>query len=328
MRRSASNASTVHDTATELAQQLFDRAEWVVRSGPTTMRFDEVSYNADDGQFRSRSGIVADRVISATGITVDVHPQSRAHNANPVISPDRTRHRDLPSDLRAGFGGTPCATPTHLVWRELPFRTALEPTSEPRGIIILMPNVDRPFANNGKPSPHECRHYHLLVAIGTFSTADCLRYYWDMVAGRTTTLHASVVMRPIHRTALPLLLSPDSVFLKLRKCSTCGHTSMRMKRCCKCTTHYCNVSCQLGDWPDHRTLCNLMHQVIYNDPRRSPHNARLAIYQSAPLCPNFYFCISIEAEELLDRARQIPESIIRDGNWMPGDEQTMLFERS
>ena len=309
MRRLASNASTVAplDNAIEAQQQ----ATRVVRSGPTTMRFDEVSYNADDGQFRSRSGIVANRVISATGITVDVPPQSGPPwPPNPVISPDRTRHRDLPSDLRAGFGGTPCATPTHLVWRELPFRTALEPTSEPRGIIMLMPNVDRPFANNGKASPHECRHYHLLVAIGAFSLVDGLRYYWDMVYGRATTLHASVVMRPIHSTALPLLLSPDSVFFKLRKCSTCGRTSMRMKRCCKCTAHYCDVSCQLGDWPDHRTRCKLMHQAIYNDQRRSPHNARLAIYHSAPLCPQFYLCPSIEAEEVLDRARQIPDNII------------------
>ena len=180
---------------------------------------------------------------------------------------------------------------------------------------MLMPDVPRPFANNGQPSPHECRLYQLLFAIGTFSTGDCLRYYWDMVAGRTTTLpYARIVMRPIHRTALPLLLSPDSDFLKLRKCSTCGHTSMRMKRCCKCTAHYCDVSCQLGDWPDHRTRCKLMHQAIYNDQRRSPHNARLAIYHSAPLCPQFYLCPSIEAEELLDRARQIPENIIRDGN--------------
>ena len=194
------------------------------------------------------------------------------------------------------------------------------PNAEERGVIILMPDLNRPFANNGKPSHHECRHYDMLVAIGTFSTGDCMRYYWDMVAGRTTTLNARVVMRPIHRTALPMLLSPDSVFFKLRKCSTCGHTSMRMKRCCKCTTHYCNVSCQLGDWPDHRTLCNLMHQVIYKDPRRSPHNARLAIYQSAPLCPQFYLCTSIEAEELLHRAMRLPENLIRDGNLMPGDE--------
>jgi hypothetical protein len=328
MRSSASNANTVAplDNAIEVQQQAMrvqDLQSYDVRrSRPTAMMFADVSYDAEAGQFRSRTtGTVANQVVSATGITVDVHQmrrasvrQSRAHNANQV-SPTQ------------GFGGTPCATPTHLVWPEL-LRTALKPTSEARGVIILMPNLDRPFANNGKPSPHECIHYHLLVAIGPFSTGDCMRYYQDMVAGRTTTLNARVIMRPIHRTALPLLLSPDSVFLKLRKCSTCGHTSMRMKRCCKCTTHYCNVSCQLGDWPDHRTLCNLMHQVIYKDPRRSPHNARLAIYQSAPLCPQFYLCTSIEAEELLERARQIPESIIRDGNWMPGDEYTMLFERS
>jgi hypothetical protein len=194
------------------------------------------------------------------------------------------------------------------------------PNAEERGVIILMPDLNRPFANNGKPSHHECRHYDMLVAIGTFSTGDCMRYYWDMVAGRTTTLNARVVMRPIHRTALPMLLSPDSVFFKLRKCSTCGHTSMRMKRCCKCTAHYCNVSCQLGDWPGHRALCNRMHQVIYKDPRRSPHNARLATYQSAPLCPQFYLCTSIEAEELLHRAMRLPENLIRDGNLMPGDE--------
>jgi len=319
MRRSASNASTVApldnaDTTTTTTMRF-------ARSGPTAMRFCDVSYNEADGQFRSSSGIVANRVISATGIIVDVpQRQSCAHNANQVISPDRTRHRDVPHVL-----------PTPGLTRIYP-RQVSEPTSEERGVIMLMPNVDRPFANNGKPSVHECRHYDLLVAIGTFSTGECMRYYWDLVAGRLSHYapnpETRVIMRPIHRTALPLLLSPDSVFFKLRKCSTCGHTSMRMKRCCKCTTHYCNVSCQLGDWPGHRALCNLMHQVIYKDPRRSPHNARLAIYQSAPLCPQFYLCTSIDAEELLHRARQIPESIIRDGNWMPGDEHTMLGERS
>jgi len=287
------------------------------RSGPTAMRFCDVEYNEADGQFRSSSGIVANRVISETGIIVDVpQRQSSAHNANQVISPDRTRHVHVPHVL-----------PTPGLTRIYP-RQVSEPTSEERGVIIIMPDLDRPFVNNGKPSHHECRHYHLLVAIGPFSTGACMRYYADMVAGRATTINAKVIMRPIHRTALPLLLHPDSVFFKLRKCSTCGHTSMTKKRCCKCSAHYCSVSCQLGDWPGHRALCKIMHEVIYKDPRRSPHNARLAIYQSAPLCPQFYMCTSIEAEELLRRARQIPESIIRDGNWMPGDEHTMLGERS
>ena len=148
MRRSASNASTVAslDNAIEAQQQ----AMRVARSGPTTRRFADVGYDPDDGQFRSRSSdIVANQVISATGITVDVPPrQSHAHSANQVISPDPTRH---------------WGSPTHLVWRDLPFRAA-RPPSDPRGVIIIMPDIRRPFANNGKPSPHECRHYHLVVA--------------------------------------------------------------------------------------------------------------------------------------------------------------------
>ena len=313
------------------------QATRVARPGPTPMKFAHVSYDAEDGQFRSQSsGMVANQVISATGITVDVNhmrrelpPRTPRADANQIISPDHFRHQDLLFE-RPSCGGPPCATPTHLYWRDLPFRT-VEPTPDlaARGLIILMPNVARPFANNGKASPYECRHYDLVIAIGPFSSGDCMRYYWDMVFGRTTTINASVYMRPIHRTALPLLFNPYSCFLKLRKCSTCGRNSMRMPRCIKCIAHYCDASCQLRDWPAHRTLCKRMHQRIHNDPQgRTPHNARLAIYHNAPLCPQFLMCTSTDAQEVLDRGKQIPENILRDGNWMPGDELTMLFERS
>ena len=330
MRRSASNAVAPLDDI--IAIDAEQQATRVARPGPTPMRFTDVIYDAEDGQFRSRSsGTVASQVISATGITVDVSqvrralpPRTPRAHANQVISPDRIRHQDLPSE-RPSCGGTPCATPTHLVWRDQPFRTA-EPTPDlaASGLIILMPHVDRPFANNGKASPYQCSHYDLVIAIGPFSNGDACRYYWDMVFGRTATINAGVYMRPIHRAALPLLLSPDSCFLKLRKCSTCGRNSMRMPRCIKCTAHYCNASCQLRDWPAHRTLCKRMHQRIHNDRQgRTPHNARLAIYNNAPLCPQFLMCTSTQAQEVLDIGKQIPENILRDGNWMPGDELTI-----
>jgi hypothetical protein len=34
-------------------------------------------------------------------------------------------------------------------------------------------------------------------------------------------------------------------------------------------------------------------------------------------------CTSTQAQEVLDIGKQIPENILQDGKWMPGDELTI-----
>ena len=174
-----------------------------------------------------------------------------------------------------------------------------------------MPAMPMPFPNNSAASPHSCTHYDLIVAVGVFTLPRFMTYYHAIASGAIGVLMARasdgfIVMRRVHRDALSLILSPDSVFFKMRKCSMCGRISLRMKRCCRCTGHYCNVVCQRCDWPEHRDMCDHMFLFVFNNGRLSPHDARLAVYQRTPLCLAFRSFLRLLLASCLTEPRGSP----------------------
>ena len=39
-------------------------------------------------------------------------------------------------------------------------------------------------------------------------------------------------------------------------CGYCQKQAPNMKRCSRCSCHYCSESCQAFDWPEHRRVCS------------------------------------------------------------------------
>ena len=106
---------------------------------------------------------------------------------------------------------TPVASPISMappVAPPVPLSKGFEaPVAKPAesAFIIILPQLPRPYPNDGKASPHACTHYEFIVAVGPFTFIQAMKYYRDRVDNRLATIDAKITMEVIHRQALPLL---------------------------------------------------------------------------------------------------------------------------
>ena len=143
--------------------------------------------------------------------------------------------------------------------------------------------------------------YRLIVFFGLENSNDFQRFYEDL-----NTMPLSIPLLDAQRFDAALSLrdlrnafDEGSVFWKMRQCRKCGIMERYMKRCEKCTKHYCCVLCQKEDWPDHKKECKKIREELKKWP--TPRDGRKAVYMSLPLCPQRFWCSDEQALKLLRR---------------------------
>ena len=170
-----------------------------------------------------------------------------------------------------------------------------------------------------------CRNantYRIVIFVGVFSEADFDEYYKKLTTDKTCAPYTQIlppwssiedgycVATNVPRDFLNVVLLHDSRFFKMRICSSCCKMKHKMKRCARCTAHYCDRLCQGCDWPEHREHCNQMHKFLfYNHKYERPRDARRALYERTPRCPGYEVLSAYSACLMIHNIRQLKEAL-------------------
>jgi hypothetical protein len=196
-----------------------------------------------------------------------------------------------------------------------------------RGAVILYPD-DAWSDSHSVPlmtsdvTARNATTYTLMIYVGVFSEADFDAYYKKLATifynapeipiplPWSTNKDGYYTAAKVPRDFLNVALLHDSRFFKIRKCSTCGKMKCKMKRCERCTAHYCDRLCQKCDWPEHKDQCDAMNSFLFSNPNyKWPRYARRALYERAPMCPGYEIVSAYSACLMIHNIRQFKEAL-------------------